>query len=610
MDEVRLYLFGTPRIDYQNQTIKIARRKALALAAYLALSQQPQSRDVVAALLWPEMDDDRARASLRSTLSALTIPIPISWLQTDRATLALKPDAVWVDVNTFAALLNESRTHAHGVDTVCDDCAKLYLEAIKLYHADFLSGFHLAENVRFDDWQLSQQEWLRREFANVLHRLSIYYAERRQFDPATHYARQWLSLDPLHEPAHRQLMRLYAAAGQRSEAIRQYKQCVDVLDAELATPPESETTQLYEAILSDQLPLETSPLVDNAAVTSIMPPLPSLVVGREETSQEIKRRLGIGSQEIHPTIVIQGWPGVGKSTMVALIAHDREIAQQFPDGVLWVSLGENPDVLGEITTWADALKLTEFGRVRKIEEISAQLTATLRDKRILLIVDDVWKPEHAAPFRVGGRSCALIMTTRLNDVANALAPTAHDIYRLPVLAEAAGLQLLAKLTPETVSQYPNETRELIRDLEGLPLAIHVAGRLLHREIRLGWSVSDLLVELHEGANLLMAQPPSDMLGVGRDISPTVATLLRRSTDALDADMRDRFALLGLFVPKPATFDLEAMAALWDVPDPKPYARRLVDHGLLEPVSGGRFQMHALLVLHARSLLKTESGGLA
>ena len=97
-----------------------------------------------------------------------------------------------------------------------------------------------------------------------------------------------------------------------------------------------------------------------------------------------------------------------------------------------------------------------------------------------------------------------------------------------------------------------------------------------------------------------------MLGAGRDTSPTVAALLKRSTDLLDADTRRRFAYLGLFVPKPATFDLEAMAVAWDVTDPKPIARVLVNRGLLEPVSGGRFQMHALLVLHARSLLREEA----
>ena len=99
-----------------------------------------------------------------------------------------------------------------------------------------------------------------------------------------------------------------------------------------------------------------------------------------------------------------------------------------------------------------------------------------------------------------------------------------------------------------------------------------------------------------------------MLGVQQDTTPTIAALLRRSTDLLDEETRRRFAYLGLFVPKPATFDLDAMAAAWDVSDPKPVTRILVDRGLLEPVSGGRFQMHALLVLHAQSILAVDLGG--
>ncbi|MCP4661234.1 MAG: hypothetical protein GY856_38005, partial [bacterium] len=65
----------------------------------------------------------------------------------------------------------------------------------------------------------------------------------------------------------------------------------------------------------------------------------------------------------------------------------------------------------------------------------------------------------------------------------------------------------------------------------------------------------------------------------------------------------RFAYLGVLAPKPATFALEAMQAIWHVDDPKPTVRRLVRRGLLEPVGGGRFRMHALLVAHARSLLE-------
>jgi hypothetical protein len=72
---------------------------------------------------------------------------------------------------------------------------------------------------------------------------------------------------------------------------------------------------------------------------------------------------------------------------------------------------------------------------------------------------------------------------------------------------------------------------------------------------------------------------------------------------LDPETCERFAMLGAFAPKPATFDATAMKFVWDVADPMPTVRQLIDRGLLEPiVSQGRFQMHAVLVKHAQALL--------
>ena len=84
--------------------------------------------------------------------------------------------------------------------------------------------------------------------------------------------------------------------------------------------------------------------------------------------------------------------------------------------------------------------------------------------------------------------------------------------------------------------------------------------------------------------------------------PTVEVLFRRSTDRLDAVTRECFAYLGMFAPKPATFDVEAMKAVWMVDDPEPIIRKLVGFGLLERVGAGRFQMQNLLAQHALSLL--------
>jgi len=336
------------------------------------------------------------------------------------------------------------------------------------------------------------------------------------------------------------------------------------------------------------------------------PPLPILIVGREDALKELKSRLSIGSESQNATTVIavvRGWPGVGKTTLASAIAHDLGIAKKFPDGVLWVSLGTNPNPFDGLSAWGRALGTDDVLRSKTVEDASALLAGLLRNKRMLLIVDDVWEPRHAVPFKVGGCGCAMLITTRITSVAQDLAPTPSNIYRLSELSEEKALELLQKLAPNVVSQHLKDSIQLVRELEGLPLALQVAGHLLNVEASYGFDVSQLLVELRDGAKIIESKAPADRSDLVNETTPTVAALLQKSTERLDTLTRDCFAYLGAFAPKPATFDLDAMKSVWQLQDPKPIARQLVDRGLLEPIpSTGRFQLHALLVSHAKSLL--------
>src|SRR5512142_809744 len=74
------------------------------------------------------------------------------------------------------------------------------------------------------------------------------------------------------------------------------------------------------------------------------PPLPSLVIGRADDLRNLKARLGLmGETSLQVLTAIRGWPGIGKTTIAAVLAHDPDIATAFPDGVLWTSLGPKPN---------------------------------------------------------------------------------------------------------------------------------------------------------------------------------------------------------------------------------------------------------------------------
>jgi len=338
------------------------------------------------------------------------------------------------------------------------------------------------------------------------------------------------------------------------------------------------------------------PVVMNA------PHPPELLIGRETDLENLTELLKVSvERQTRGLCVVRGWPGVGKSSVVAALAHARDVSHVFPDGILWVSLGQKANLLLELSTWARYLRVSSLVNAATVREASARLHEFLVDKCMLLIVDDVWEVDHAEAFRVGGRRCAMLVTTRVPSVAEALVSEQNDVYVLPVLDEAHSLELLSALAPMT-RDHPSEARQLVKDLEGLPLAVKVAGQLLRTEMKMGWGIGDLLRDLHNETVILDTNAPSDCADLVSQTTPTVAALLRKSTDRLDPTLRDYFALLGPFAPKPASFDLRALAAMWEVKDPKPIVRSLVNRGLLEPAEEGRFQMHALLVTHARSLL--------
>ncbi|MFC1635090.1 NB-ARC domain-containing protein [Planctomycetota bacterium] len=339
-----------------------------------------------------------------------------------------------------------------------------------------------------------------------------------------------------------------------------------------------------------------------------VPSPPGIFLGRASDLRFLKRRLGVikvdgDSADSHQITVIRGLAGMGKSTILSVLANESDVIEHFRDGIIWTSLGQEPSIRSELANWANMLGNELLSVAGDVPRISRELTKMLRGKKMLLIVDDIWDSAHAVAFQVGGSECRMLVSTREPATAWQLATAEEDIYPLAKIDELASLEVLKRHAPDVVNDYPKECSELVKALDGLPLALRVAGRLLSVEAGHQWGASQLLNELKDDASLLMnSKAPSDMVDLMNETTPTVAALFKKSTSRLDEHTRGCFALLGVFAPKPATFDVGAMAHMWEAEDAKPTIRELVARGLLEPAKDGRYQMHALLVTHAKSML--------
>jgi predicted ATPase/DNA-binding SARP family transcriptional activator len=253
MAELELFLLGNPRIERQGEPIEVDTRKAIALMAFLVMSGEVQSRDSLATLLWSEFDQSRARAALRRTLSPLRKGLGGESLDVTRESIGVREDLdYWLDVEQFRNLLDQTAAHGHGREEVCAECISPLEKAVELYRGDFMEGFTLRDSPNFDEWQFFQADRLSRELSGALDKLVQGLSATGAFRPAIAHAHRWLAMDPLREEVHRTLMSLHAWSGERSAALRQYRDCVRVLEQELGVSPLEETTRLYQTIKENQ----------------------------------------------------------------------------------------------------------------------------------------------------------------------------------------------------------------------------------------------------------------------------------------------------------------------------------------------------------------------
>jgi WD40 repeat protein/serine/threonine protein kinase len=254
VNELCITLLGSPVITLGGEPVKgFISSKSQALVYYLAATGQIHSRDVLAGLLWSEVPDSTAKRNLRDVLSNLRQLID-PYLLITRQTVSLNQEAHFaVDSRIFTEKLSHPQPgKPSDSDPNVEELASIS-EAIALYKGEFLAGFYISSAPLFEEWALGERIRLQRELERGLERLVTGHLARREYKTAIRYAQRWSSINPVHEPAHRYLMQLHTRDGNRSAALSQYHECARILKEELGVDPATETTALFERILSGEL---------------------------------------------------------------------------------------------------------------------------------------------------------------------------------------------------------------------------------------------------------------------------------------------------------------------------------------------------------------------
>jgi TolB-like protein/Tfp pilus assembly protein PilF len=219
------------------EIVSLPTRKTETLLAYLALVPGPHSRDHLTNLLWSDRGEQQARNSLRQALNALKKlfndiepqPLLIERMNVNLANQSLEIDALKLE------------------ELIQDQTPQTAAQATKLYRGEFLEGVAVRDS-NGEEWLAAERERFRRLATHVLENALAFQLGSGELNAALETGEKLVGLDRLNESAWQRLMRVYAARGERNQALMAYKRCLDILEKELGVEPTPETTALRAEI--------------------------------------------------------------------------------------------------------------------------------------------------------------------------------------------------------------------------------------------------------------------------------------------------------------------------------------------------------------------------
>jgi tetratricopeptide (TPR) repeat protein len=234
---------------------------------------------------------------------------------------------------------------------------------------------------RYEEWAESRRQELRRTWLSLHLELARVYEERGEYEKGIEVLQRGVSEEPTNEQMHAGLMRLYAFAERRGEALTQYERLVEALSGELNAEVGATTKRFREEIAAGRFPQAQPTVVPTADPSEAgkhnLPASRTSFVGRDQEMLEIKRHLAMTR-----LLTLTGAGGSGKTRLALEVA--RDLIEVYPDGVWLAELASLSQ--GDFVAQALAEAVGVSGQPGR--PLTDTLVDALRTKRMLLILDN------------------------------------------------------------------------------------------------------------------------------------------------------------------------------------------------------------------------------
>ena len=350
-----------------------------------------------------------------------------------------------------------------------------------------------------------------------------------------------------------------------------------------------------------------------------VPPKPSQFLERPHVFDQIRNKLlkslqpgntkTVGLIGAGAKIGVHGMGGVGKTILAAAIAQDEDIRRAFPDGIYWLTMGSDSgsdQIATRQRQLANSLDASSPG-FKDIQGGKAILEELLRNKACLIILDDVWNPQHAAAFNVLGPKDRLLITTRIGAVLSGIEA---ETILVDVLSEDEAKELLAKWAGQPPEELPTSTFYVAKECGYLPLALSMIGAMIRMQ-------QDKMTAWQDVLDQLKSRDLKDFRSHFPDYQyPHLLRAITVSLDDLGPEYKEHYLDFAIFPEDQAVLE-SVMLALWGKKrGMADYAVRdllnqLVDRSLARRDEKGRIYLHDLQADYVRKAVSQESnGGLA
>ncbi len=316
-----------------------------------------------------------------------------------------------------------------------------------------------------------------------------------------------------------------------------------------------EQAQAFD-LVSDALRRRNARIAPRGDVPFLAPPrINRPFIGRSNLLHQLWGQLLAGDTA---RIALYGLPGVGKTSVLIELAHTLQQHNTFPDGVLWVSLGRQPDLLTALERWARALNANELqiSTANTIATRAKMVHSLCGSRKLLLCIDDAWMLDDALALQLGGVNCVQLLTTRFPDIACDFAGT--QVVPIDSFAESESVTLLAAISDDSAPA--DQLALLSHKVGGLPLALSLIGRYLRRT---GAGGVELLLESAE--TRLQLNRPRSPLRQTSDLPfgtpQSLYTSIELSAALLPHAARQALTNLTLLPPQPNVFSYALGIAL-------------------------------------------------